>query len=210
MSDFLLNYARGVFMKFLVRLAVVALVLFFCLLNGPFARADEPQAANVSRAAISVFGQVCWAKINNQAEMDAWLSAHQFREVAPQAAAKLSMGAPGRVWLNGEAGAPFAVITRPEGILCQVMAPTVDQQLVTQSFRDTISALARPGRLEVRKDEDGEVTLGGQPGHRVAFRVGAPPIDAGGYIFVLSAAPPRPGAVALLITASRAAPAHAP
>ena len=193
-----------------INLVIAALALCLFVSAEPAARAEDLQAANVSRAALKVFAEVCLAKLNEQVAMDAWLGQHLFRQAMPQAAAKLSMGAPGRVWLSGESGLPLAVITRSEGILCQVMAPSADPDLVAQSFRETISALARPGQLDVRKDEDDEVMLGGERGRRVIFRVGRSPIVDGGYLFALSAAPPRPGAVALLITASRMSLVRAP
>ncbi|MFC0409178.1 NMCC_0638 family (lipo)protein [Roseomonas elaeocarpi] len=168
--------------------------------------ATEGQAANVTQAAMLVLRDACLANTLNKEAMDAWLALHLFRPASPLAAAQLTMGRPGSVWLSGEPALPFAVITRPSGISCQIMAPTADPEQAARLFRETVMSLARPNGLQVRQDADGTVDLGDQPGRRVAFRVGARPIERGGFNLVLSATKPRPGGVALLITASAAPP----
>jgi len=188
------------------RLSTGAIILgALCCVSAP-TRAASPQAPPLSQIVVSVFEQVCAGKIGSQSAMDTWLGDHGFRPATAEAAAQLAKGAPGRVWLNGTPEGPFAVITRPEGILCQVMAPTVDPESTAQSFREGIAALALPGRLDVHKQQDEDVDLAGIKGRRVTFHVAAIPANAGGFQFVLTVAPPRPGGVALLITASRAAP----
>jgi hypothetical protein len=177
--------------------------LLLCLFHVPAAGAEDLQAANVSRAAMDVFAEVCVEKLADQGAMDAWLGAHLFRQAAPRVAAQMSMGDPGRVWLSGEAEVPFAVITRTAGVLCQVMAPIADPEVMAALFRDSISALAEQGRV-VRKDEDADVTIDRQAGHREVFRVGGS--QGGESVYVLSVTLPRPGGVALLMTASLGGP----
>jgi len=167
---------------------------------------SEGQAANVTQATMLVLRDACLAKALNKEAVDGWLVQHLFRQAQPLATAQLTMGRPGTVWLSGEPTLPFAVITRPSGIACQIMAPTADPEMAAQLFRETVTALARPDGLQVRQDADGLVDLGGQTGRRIAFRVGGRPIERGGFNLVLSATKPRPGAIALLITASAAPP----
>ena len=156
----------------------------------------------MAQAAVLVLRDACLAKVLHKDAMDAWLDRHLFRQAPPAAAVQLTMGRPGTVWLSGEPALPFAVVTRPDGIACQIMAPNADPEQAARLLQETVTALARPDGLQVRQDFDGPVDLGAQPGRRVALRVGAKPIERGGFNLVLSATKPRPGGVALLITAA--------
>ncbi|MDT8332661.1 hypothetical protein RQ831_16505 [Roseomonas gilardii] len=167
----------------------------------------------MTQAAMTAFAEVCVTKFGDQAAMDAWLRLHPFSPAAPQAAQQLAMGKPGHVWLRTEPKLPMAVITRASGdVLCQVMAPTAEPELAAKLFSDTLLARSRPdgagaAGIEARKDQDEEVTLGQRRGRRVFIRLGRKPVDVnGGLLLALTAAPPQPGGVALLMTASRAAP----
>ncbi|MDB5376979.1 MAG: hypothetical protein JWR00_1425 [Rubritepida sp.] len=170
------------------------------------AGAADPDPRNVSRATALIFREVCVAKAGNQAAMDAWLRLRLFQPAAPDVADRFAGGTPGRVWLSPERGLPSAVITREEGIFCQVMAPIADIEEAIRLFRD-LTGLERPG-LAIRTEEDRPVRIGDRTGHRILIRVGQPTLAEGGYLFALSVAPPRAGGAALLMTASRAAAAE--
>jgi len=97
------------------------------------------------------------------------------------------------------------VVTRDTGVRCQLMAPFAEVEELASQFCQTMEELRRPG-LAVEAERDEPAELGGQPGRQVFFRVYPATGGEGGRLFALSVAVPRPGGIALTITASALPP----
>ncbi len=176
------------------------------------ASAEAGQASDPTRMttalAIRVFRDLCMANPTREDARQVWLQKMGFQRVsAPLASVHLSAG-PGTVWLRPDpapVGFPIVVVTRPSGIQCEVRSPVAEPDSAAQAFADAVQGIATPG-LVIRKDADSQSHPAGGPGRYVAFRVGAAPIEKGGFHFAMSARPPERGRLALLMTASPAAP----
>ena len=140
--------------------------------------------------------------------MREWLQANGFHAAPPAFAAPFLRGTPGTAWLRADpapVAVPLAVVTRSGGPQCEVMAPVADPEAAASSFQVLIAGLEQPG-LVVRKERDESSAPGGGPGRHLLYRVGVPPIEQGGFYFAMSARPPVPNGIALLMTAARATP----
>jgi hypothetical protein len=158
--------------------------------------------------AMRVFRDLCMANPTDEGARRSWLQTMGFQIASRQVAAMHLTSGAGTVWMRPDppsAGFPLAVVTRSSGIQCEVRSPLAEPRLASTEFTRIVQGTATPG-LVIRKDADEQTAPGGGPGSFVSYRVGAAPIEKGGFIFGMSARPPVPGRIALLITASRAAP----
>ena len=155
----------------------------------------------ISRTADDLFRQVCIEQFGNPAAMQQALRQRGFNPAPPQDVARMQIDDPGQVWRWNDAKQPMLVVTRDTGVPCQLMAPFADVDESAARFRHTMAGLRRPG-LTVEAERDEPADLGGQPGRQVFFRVRPPPGTGESRLFALSVAVPRPGGVALTMTAS--------
>lgn len=207
-----------------MRLQVAALSL---LLSAPLVscatESNAPQGSNrsspdASRAsnrtgmtttlAMRVFRDLCIANPTNEDARRTWLQTMGF-QMAPRQIASIHLtSGPGTVWMRPDpppVGFPIAVVTRPSGVQCEIRSPLAEPDSAAREFTEVVQGLATPG-LVIRKDADEQTHPAGGPGRYVSFRVGAAPIEKGGFHFTMSARPPATGGLALLITAAPAAP----
>ncbi|HWL81097.1 MAG TPA: hypothetical protein VNR89_09095 [Roseomonas sp.] len=155
-----------------------------------------------------IFLNLCIANPTDEGARRSWLQSNGFVLASPQFAAVHLTSGPGSVWLRPDppsVGFPIIVVTRPSGMQCEIRSPLAAPELAAQKFNATVQSLAMPS-LVIRKDADEQTHPSGGPGRYVSFRVGAAPIEKGGFFFTMSARPPSPGGLALLVTAAPAAP----
>jgi len=180
-----------------------------CLLAGALGAPAQAQMqsagpldrSGISRTADELFRQVCVEGFGDPAAMGRVLEERGFRPISSEALARLPIGEPGRVWRWNDAKQPLLLVTRNAGVTCQLMAPFAEVEESAALFRRAMEGLRRPGaRVEAERDEPAD--LGGQPGRQVFFRVHPPAGEGEGRLFALSVAAPRPGGVALMMTAS--------
>lgn len=170
--------------------------------------AASERATNTTNLAMRVFGDLCIAHPTNEGARRSWLQSMGFQMVPSQIATAHLRSGPGTVWMRPDppsVGFPIAVVTRPSGIQCEVRSPLAEPDLAAQRFKDIVQSLATPG-LIIREDADRQTGPGGGHGRHVSFRVGAAPLERGGFHFTMSARPPVPGGLALLVTAAPASP----
>ena len=190
-------------------MAWIMRIMVGCLLSaasGTHARAQMQSAGpldhpGISRTADELFRQVCVERFGNPTAMGRVLEERGFRPAPPEAVARLPTGEPGQVWRWNDAKQPMLLVTRDTGVQCQLMAPFADAEESATRFRRTMEGLRRPG-LEVEVERDEPAELGGQPGRQVFLRIHPSASEGGSRLFALSVGVPRPGGVALMMTAS--------
>jgi len=171
--------------------------------------AGQLDRSGISRTADDLFRQVCVERFGDPIAMKRALEERGFNPAPPEAVARMQIGDPGQVWRWNDVKQPMLVVTRNAGVQCQLMAPFADVEEAAVRFRQTMAGLRQLG-LEVEAERDEPTQLGGQPGRQVFFRVHAAAGAGESRLFALSVAVPRPGGVALMMTASPLPPDEKP
>lgn len=195
----------------LLGLALPVLLLAGCA-TATTVKPGSVSAAGLEKAtdiAMGVYFRACVGNPQGQAQVQAWLKSNGFMEVPPTVAGPLLQGQPGSAWLRGGAPAAvdrIAVVARESARQCEVLAPATEPGMAAAHFSRLVEALAKPGLAVEKEADDQTTTPDGKPRRFVAYRVGPPPVENGGFLITMSARPVVENGIALVMIFGPAAP----